>query len=118
MPKSDVGKPTMPTSPETPGTPGGPLFTALQIDSLSYEQSDRKTMPPCMCFPINAPTWTAPQTCFTGVSIRPDVSLTRKVLVAITGYYLTFLYFLNKCQVARTLIIHQGLHAGGNFFSA
>lgn len=83
MPESHVEKQTMPTSPETPETPGGPLFTALQVASLSYEQSDRKTMPPCMCFPINAPTWTAPQTCFTGVSIR-DVSLTRKVLMAIT----------------------------------
>lgn len=82
MAEPEVGTMTMQTTPGTPGTPGGPLFTALRVDSLSYERSDRKTVPRCMCFPVDAPTWDAPQTCFTGVSI-PDVSLTRKVLFTI-----------------------------------
>lgn len=83
MAESDVENPTMPTSPGTPGTPGGPLFTALQLDSLSYEQSDTKKVVRCMCFPIK----TAPQTCFTGVAI-PDVSLTRKLGAEFIGTFI------------------------------
>lgn len=80
MAESEVGTPTMPATPGTPGTPGAPLFTALRVDSLSYERSDRKTVPRCMCLPVGAPTWDAPHTCFgAGISI-PNVSLTRKVL--------------------------------------
>lgn len=87
MAESEVGTPTMPATPGTPGTPGAPLFTALRVDSLSYERSDRKTVGRCMCFPVDAPTWgaaAAPHTCFgAGISI-PDVSLTRKVLCLLT----------------------------------
>lgn len=81
MAESEGGTPTMPATPGTPGTPGAPLFTSLRVDSLSYERSDRKTAPRCMCFPVGAGTWGgAPHTCFgAGISI-PDVSLTRKVL--------------------------------------
>ncbi|KAK1372834.1 Aquaporin (Major intrinsic protein family) [Heracleum sosnowskyi] len=87
MAESEVGKPTIPTTPGTPGTPGGSLFTALQVDSLRYEHSDRKTVPPCMCFPIKAPSLSAPQTCFTGVSI-PNVSLTRKLGAEFIGTFI------------------------------
>ncbi|KAL8156524.1 hypothetical protein AgCh_001570 [Apium graveolens] len=81
----------MPATPGTPGTPGAPLFTALRVDSLSYERSDRKTVPRCMCFPVNASTWgtaTAPHTCFgAGISI-PDVSLTRKLGAEFVGTFI------------------------------
>ncbi|KAL8099639.1 hypothetical protein AgCh_032047 [Apium graveolens] len=43
-----------------------------------------------MCFPINAPTWTAPQTCFTALSI-PDVSLTRKLGAEFIGTFILIL---------------------------
>ncbi|KAK6250857.1 hypothetical protein SCA6_004862 [Theobroma cacao] len=74
MPDEETATPTA-SAPATPGTPGGPLFTSMRVDSLSY---DRKSMPRCKCFPVTAPTWGQPHTCFTDFP-APDVSLTRKV---------------------------------------
>ncbi|KAL1803095.1 hypothetical protein DCAR_0934766 [Daucus carota subsp. sativus] len=89
MAESEGGTPTMPATPGTPGTPGAPLFTSLRVDSLSYERSDRKTAPRCMCFPVDAGTWGgAPHTCFgAGISI-PDVSLTRKLGAEFIGTFI------------------------------
>lgn len=87
MAESEVGTPTMPATPGTPGTPGAPLFTALRVDSLSYERSDTKSMPRCKCFPVDAPTWGAPHTCFTGIS-APDVSLTKKLGAEFVGTFI------------------------------
>lgn len=74
MPDEETATPTA-SAPATPGTPGGPLFNPMRVDSLSY---DRKSMPRCKCFPVTAPTWGQPHTCFTDFP-APDVSLTRKV---------------------------------------
>nr|DAD43136.1 TPA_asm: hypothetical protein HUJ06_001366 [Nelumbo nucifera] len=71
------GTPTR-SAPATPGTPGGPLFSANRVDSLSYERSDRKTMPRCKCFPVGDPALGSTHSCFTDIP-TPDVSLTRKV---------------------------------------
>ncbi|XP_076943635.1 putative aquaporin NIP5-1 [Bidens hawaiensis] len=78
--------PTPPVSaPATPGTPGGPLFTSLRIDSLDY---DRKSMPHnCKCFPVAAPSFGAPHTCFTDF-LAPDVSLTRKLGAEFVGTFI------------------------------
>ena len=59
----------------TLGKPGGQLFSSMRVDSLSY---DRKLMPRCRCFSVNALTFGQPHTCFTDFP-TPDVSLTRKV---------------------------------------
>lgn len=93
MAVTEVGAQTMPGTPGTPGTPGGPLFTALQLDSLTYERSDRKTVPGCMCFPVDAPAWSAPQTCFSTAVSVPYVSLTRKVLFSeLSDSFLDYLF--------------------------
>lgn len=87
MAEAEVGTPTMPATPGTPGTPGAPLFTALRVDSLSYERSDRKTVPGCIC----APTWVAaaaPHTCFGAGFSVPDVSLTRKLGAEFVGSFI------------------------------
>jgi hypothetical protein len=78
MPESEAGTPPV-SAPPTPGTPA-PLFTALRVDSLSY---DRNSMPRCKCLPVNAPTWGQPHTCFTDFA-APDVSLTRKVPLSLS----------------------------------
>ncbi|EEF43506.1 probable aquaporin NIP5-1 [Ricinus communis] len=83
MPESEAGTPTV-SAPNTPGTPGGPLFSALRIDSLSY---DRKSMPRCKCFPVNAPTFGPPHTCFTDFP-APDISLTRKLGAEFVGTFI------------------------------
>ncbi|KAL1832126.1 hypothetical protein ACET3Z_001777 [Daucus carota] len=88
MADTEVGAQTMPGTPGTPGTPGGPLFTALQLDSLAYERSDRKTVPGCMCFPVDAPAWSAPQTCFSTAVSVPYVSLTRKLGAEFIGTFI------------------------------
>ncbi|PPR88690.1 hypothetical protein GOBAR_AA31996 [Gossypium barbadense] len=82
MPDEETATPTV-SAPATPGTPGGPLFNSMRVDSLSY---DRKSMPRCKCFPVTAPTWGQPHTCFTDFP-APDVSLTRKRLLRQIGVY-------------------------------
>ncbi|KAG8383327.1 hypothetical protein BUALT_Bualt04G0001000 [Buddleja alternifolia] len=72
------------SAPATPGTPT-PLMTSLRVDSsLSY---DRKSMPRCMCLPLDAPTWGAPHTCLTHFS-APDISLTRKLGAEFVGTFI------------------------------
>ncbi|XP_062174227.1 probable aquaporin NIP5-1 [Alnus glutinosa] len=82
MPESEAGTPPV-SAPPTPGTPA-PLFTALRVDSLSY---DRNSMPRCKCLPVNAPTWGQPHTCFTDFA-APDVSLTRKLGAEFVGTFI------------------------------
>ncbi|KAM7525998.1 hypothetical protein LguiA_015900 [Lonicera macranthoides] len=78
MAESEVG-----SAPATPGTPA-PLFSALRVDSLSY---DRKSMPRCKCLPIDAATWGAPHTCLTTFP-SPDISLTRKLGAEFVGTFI------------------------------
>lgn len=89
MTESEVGTPTMPATPGTPGTPVAPLFTSLRVHSLSYERSDRESMPGCKCFPVNAPACGAgaPHTCFSSIPV-PDISLTRKLGAEFVGTFI------------------------------
>ncbi|XP_010251728.1 PREDICTED: probable aquaporin NIP5-1 [Nelumbo nucifera] len=80
------GTPTR-SAPATPGTPGGPLFSANRVDSLSYERSDRKTMPRCKCFPVGDPALGSTHSCFTDIP-TPDVSLTRKLGAEFVGTFI------------------------------
>ncbi|XP_071702889.1 probable aquaporin NIP5-1 [Rutidosis leptorrhynchoides] len=78
--------PTPPVSaPATPGTPGAPLFTSLRVDSMSY---DRKSMPRCKCFPVDAPSWGSPHSCFTDFPSPNDISLTRKLGAEFVGTFI------------------------------
>ncbi|XP_055819550.1 probable aquaporin NIP5-1 [Solanum dulcamara] len=72
------------SAPATPGTPT-PLFPSLRVDSMgSY---DRKSMPRCKCFPLDAPTWGTPHTCLADFP-APDVSLTRKLGAEFVGTFI------------------------------
>ncbi|KAI5656310.1 hypothetical protein M9H77_25103 [Catharanthus roseus] len=83
MPESEAETPRA-SAPATPGTPT-PLFSSVRVDSsLSFE---RKSMPRCKCFPLDAPTWGAPHTCFTDFP-APDVSLTRKLGAEFVGSFI------------------------------
>ncbi|KAK9275852.1 hypothetical protein L1049_023125 [Liquidambar formosana] len=83
MPESEAGTPTA-SAPATPGTPGAPLFSSLRVDSLSY---DRKSMPRCKCFPVDAPKWGPPHTCLADFP-APSVSLTRKLGAEFVGTFI------------------------------
>ncbi|GLT30518.1 hypothetical protein SLA2020_053140 [Shorea laevis] len=83
MAESAPGTPAA-SAPATPGTPGGPLFSALRIDSMSY---DCKSMPRCKCLPVTAPTWGEPHSCFTDFA-APDVSLARKLGAELVGTFI------------------------------
>lgn len=88
MPESEMGTPTQ-SAPATPGTPGGPLFSTIRVDSLSYERSDRKSMPRCKCLPLGGEaTWGQPtNTCLTDLP-APDISLTRKIGAEFVGTFI------------------------------
>ncbi|XP_077248224.1 putative aquaporin NIP5-1 [Tasmannia lanceolata] len=82
MAESENGTPNV-SAPATPGTPGAPLFSALRVDSLSY---DRKSMPRCNnCFAVNSLIPSTP--CFADFP-KPNVSLTRKLGAEFVGTFI------------------------------
>ncbi|OVA00976.1 Major intrinsic protein [Macleaya cordata] len=74
------------SAPATPGTgtPGGPLFSALRVDSMSY---DRNSMPHPKCFPVG--TRIPDHTCLSEFS-TPNVSLARKATEFVGTFILMF----------------------------
>ncbi|KAL5722065.1 putative aquaporin NIP5-1 [Ranunculus cassubicifolius] len=82
MAQMENGDATPVSAPATPGTPGAPLFTSLRVDSLSYERSDRKTMPRCKCLPLT--TWTPDH----NFPTPKDISLTRKLGAEFVGTFI------------------------------